>query len=592
MVQSRTHTCNDLRMEHVGQQVKLAGWMENVREVGQNLAFVVLRDFYGTTQIVIETEDMMAAVKGLNKESTISVEGTVRERDSKNPKLPTGDIEVVPSKIEVLGRCQHNELPFQINRSREADETQRLKYRYLDLRNPEVKNNIILRCQVVAALRAAMLDEGFLEITTPILTASSPEGARDYLVPSRKHPGKFYALPQAPQQFKQLLMASGFDRYFQIAPCFRDEDARGDRSPGEFYQLDMEMAFATQEDVFAVLERVLPPIFAKYGKYDTASEAPFMRIPYLEAMDRYGTDKPDLRIDLTLTDATELLAGCGFPPFEHQTVKAIVVTDFQGTRKQIDGLCNEVEVQSGSKAYWFRYDENREIVGGIAKFVQPIKEQVVEALGLTPGCFVGLTAGKLLAAQKTAGVLRNKLGAFCPGHMDVERYEFCWIVDFPMYEIGEESGELEFCHNPFSMPSGGLDTIEKAIKGELDPLSITADQYDLVCNGVELSSGAVRNHDPEIMVKAFWMVGLGEEDVKAKFPAMYHAFTYGAPPHAGIAPGVDRMVMLLAGEDSIREIIPFPMNKNAQDVMMGAPSFVEQKQLDELNIAVTAKEEE
>ena len=592
MVQSRTHTCNDLRMEHVGQHVKIAGWMENVREVGQNLAFLVLRDFYGTTQVVIETEDMMAAVKGLNKESTISIEGVVRERDSKNPHMPTGDIEVVPSKIQVLGRCRHNELPFPINRSREADETQRLKYRYLDLRNPEVKNNIILRCNVVAALRAAMTGEGFLEITTPILTASSPEGARDYLVPSRKHPGKFYALPQAPQQFKQLLMASGFDRYFQIAPCFRDEDARGDRSPGEFYQLDMEMAFATQEDVFAVLERVLPPIFAKYGKYHTASQAPFTRIPYLEAMDKYGSDKPDLRIDLTLTDATDLLAGCGFPPFEHQTVKAIVVTGFQGTRKQIDGICNEVEVQSGEKAYWFRYDENREIVGGIAKFVQHIKEQAAEALGLTPGCFVGLTAGPLLNAQKTAGVLRNKLGAFCPNHMDVERYEFCWIVDFPMYEIGEESGELEFCHNPFSMPSGGLDTIEKAIKGEIDPLSITADQYDLVCNGVELSSGAVRNHDPEIMVKAFWMVGLGEEDVKAKFPAMYHAFTYGAPPHAGIAPGVDRMVMLLAGEDSIREIIPFPMNKNAQDVMMGAPGFVEQKQLDELNIMCTAKEEE
>ena len=590
MVQSRTHTCNDLRLEHAGEQVKLVGWMENVREVGQNLAFVVLRDFYGTTQIVLETEEMMAAVKGLNKESTISVEGVVRERDSKNPKLPTGDIEVVPSKIEVLGRCRHNELPFQINRSREADETARLKYRYLDLRNPEVKNNIILRCQVVAALRAAMLGEGFLEITTPILTASSPEGARDYLVPSRKHPGKFYALPQAPQQFKQLLMASGFDRYFQIAPCFRDEDARGDRSPGEFYQLDMEMAFATQEDVFAVLERVLPPIFAKYGKYNVASQAPFTRIPYLEAMDKYGTDKPDLRIDLTLTDATELLAGCGFPPFEHQTVKAIVVTGFQGTRKQIDKLCADVEVQSGEKAYWFRYDENRELVGGIAKFVQPIKDQVVEALGLTPGCFVGLTAGPLLNAQKTAGVLRNKLGAFCPNHMDVERYEFCWIVDFPMYEIGEESGELEFCHNPFSMPSGGLSTIEKAIAGEIDPLSITADQYDLVCNGVELSSGAVRNHDPEIMVKAFWMVGLGEEDVKAKFPAMYHAFTYGAPPHAGIAPGVDRMVMLLAGEDSIREIIPFPMNKNAQDVMMGAPSFVEPRQLEELNIICTERE--
>ncbi len=592
MVQSRTHTCNDLRLEHAGMQVTIAGWMENVREVGQNLAFLVLRDFYGTTQVVLETEDMVAAVKELNKESTISVEGTVRERDSKNPKLPTGDIEVVPSKIQVLGRCRHNELPFQINRSREADETQRLKYRYLDLRNPEVKNNIILRCNVVAALRAAMLGEGFLEITTPILTASSPEGARDYLVPSRKHPGKFYALPQAPQQFKQLLMASGFDRYFQIAPCFRDEDARGDRSPGEFYQLDMEMAFAGQDDVFAVLERVLPPIFAKYGKYDLASQAPFVRIPYLEAMDKYGSDKPDLRIDLTLADATSLLAGCGFPPFEGNTVKAIVVTDFQGTRKQIDGLCSEVEVQSGNKAYWFRYDENKEIVGGIAKFVQPIKDQVAEALGLTPGCFVGLTAGKLLTAQKTAGVLRSKLGAFCPNHMDAQRYEFCWIVDFPMYEIGEESGELEFCHNPFSMPNGGLEILKKAAAGEVDPLSITAFQYDLVCNGVELSSGAVRNHDPEIMIEAFQLVRLGEEDVKAKFPAMYNAFTYGAPPHAGIAPGVDRMVMLLAGEDSIREIIPFPMNKNAQDVMMGAPSFVEQKQLDELNIACTAKEEE
>ena len=592
MVQSRTHTCNDLRMEHVGQQVKLAGWMENVREVGQNLAFVVLRDFYGATQVVIETEEMMAAVKVLNKESTISVEGVVRERDSKNPKLPTGGIEVVPSKIEVLGRCRHNELPFQINRSREADETQRLKYRYLDLRNPEVKNNIILRCNVVAALRAAMLAEGFLEITTPILTASSPEGARDYLVPSRKHPGKFYALPQAPQQFKQLLMASGFDKYFQIAPCFRDEDARGDRSPGEFYQLDMEMAFAGQDDVFAVLERVLPPIFAKYGKYDTASEAPFLRIPYLEAMDKYGSDKPDLRIDLTLTDATALLSNCGFGPFEGNTVKAIVVTDFSGTRKQIDKLCADVEVQAGEKAYWFRYDENKEIVGGIAKFIQPIKDQVVEALDLTPGCFVGLTAGKLLSAQKTAGVLRNKLGAFCPAHMDAQRYEFCWIVDFPMYEIGEESSQLEFCHNPFSMPNGGLEVLKKAAAGQADPLTITAFQYDLVCNGVELSSGAVRNHDPEIMIEAFQLVRLGEEDVKAKFPAMYNAFTYGAPPHAGIAPGVDRMVMLLAGEDSIREIIPFPMNKNAQDLMMGAPSFVEQKQLDELNIVCTKKEEE
>ena len=592
MVQSRTHACGELRMEHVGQTVTLAGFLENVREVGQNFAFVVLRDFYGVTQVVIETEEMMATVKGLNKESTIQVTGLVRERDSKNPKLPTGDIEVVPTEIKVLGRCRHNELPFPINRSREADETQRLKYRYLDLRNPEVKNNIILRCNVVAALRTAMLGEGFLEITTPILTASSPEGARDYLVPSRKHPGKFYALPQAPQQFKQLLMASGFDRYFQIAPCFRDEDARGDRSPGEFYQLDMEMAFANQEDVFAVLERVLPPIFAKYGTYNVASTAPFVRIPYLEAMDTYGSDKPDLRIDLKLQDATQLLSGCGFGPFEGNTVKAVVVTDFTGTRKQIDGLCSEVEVQSGEKAYWFRYDENGDIVGGISKFVQPIKDQVVSALGLTKGCFVGLTAGKLLTAQKTAGILRSKLGAFCPNHMDKERYEFCWIVDFPMYEIGEESGHLEFCHNPFSMPNGGLEILKKAAAGEVDPLTITAYQYDLVCNGVELSSGAVRNHDPEIMIEAFQLVRLGEDDVKAKFPAMYNAFTYGAPPHAGIAPGVDRMVMLLAGEDSIREIIPFPMNKNAQDVMMGAPSFVDPKQLEELNIACTAQEEE
>ena len=592
MKQSRTHTCGELRLEHAGQTVTLAGFMENVREVGQNFAFVVLRDFYGTTQIVVETADMMEIIKGLNKESTIQVTGTVRERSSKNPNLPTGEIEVVPTDIKVLGRCIYNELPFPINRSRQADESIRLKYRYLDLRNPEVKRNIILRCNVVAAIRAAMMDEGFLEITTPILTASSPEGARDYLVPARKHPGKFYALPQAPQQFKQLLMTAGFDRYFQIAPCFRDEDARGDRSPGEFYQLDMEMAFATQDDVFGVLEKVFPPIFAKYGTYNVASTAPFKRIPFTEAMEKYGSDKPDLRIDLTVTDVTALLGSCGFGPFEGNVVKAIVVTDFSATRKQIDKLCADVEVQSGEKAYWFRTDEKGEITGGIAKFVTPLAEEVKEALGLGPNTFVGLTAGKKSAAQKAAGVLRSKLGALCPGHMDRERYEFCWIVDFPMYEIGEESGELEFCHNPFSMPNGGAEILDKAIRGEIDPLTITAFQYDLVCNGVELSSGAVRNHDPEIMVKAFHLVRLGEEDVKKKFPAMYNAFCYGAPPHAGIAPGIDRMVMLLAGEDSIREIIPFPMNKNAQDLMMGAPSFVEQKQLDELHIAVTEKEED
>jgi len=601
MMQSRTHNCGELRIDNVGESVTLVGWLENMREVGSGLGFVVLRDFYGTTQIVLETEEMVKTAKAINKESTISVKGVVRERSSKNPKQETGDIEVVPESIEILGRCRYNELPFEINHSREADETARLKYRYLDLRNPEVKKNIILRCNVVAALRSAMTEHGFLEITTPILTASSPEGARDYLVPARKHPGKFYALPQAPQQFKQLLMTAGFDRYFQIAPCFRDEDARGDRSPGEFYQLDMEMAFASQEDVFAVIEDVLPPIFAKYGNYDRASGAPFMRIPYLEAMEKYGTDKPDLRIDLTVQDATEVLADCGFGPFATKAedgsatdvrVKAVVISDFKESRKFIDKTIGDVEVQSGNKAYWFRMDENSELVGGIAKFVAPIKDSVVSALGIKTGDLVVLSSGKLGAAQKTAGVVVKTFGAAVPGHMDKEQYTFCWIVDFPMYEIGEESGELEFCHNPFSMPSGGLETLLKAERGEIDPLSITADQYDLVCNGVELSSGAVRNHDPEIMIKAFEMVRLGEEDVKAKFPAMYNAFCYGAPPHAGIAPGVDRMVMLLAGEDSIREIIPFPMNKNAQDVMMGAPGYVTDKQLEELHIKTTAVEEE
>ncbi len=591
MTQSRTHTCNDLRLSDAGAQVKLSGWMENFREVGASLGFVVLRDFYGTTQIVAETEEMVKLFREITKESTISVEGTVRERSAKNANLPTGEIEVVPEKVEVLGRCRFRELPFEINHSREADETARLRYRYLDLRNPAVKANMVLRSRVIAALRQSMTEHGFLEITTPILTASSPEGARDYLVPSRKHPGKFYALPQAPQQFKQLLMTAGFDRYFQIAPCFRDEDARGDRSPGEFYQLDMEMAFATQEDVFAVCEDVLPPIFAEYGLYDRASAAPFPRIPYLEAMDRYGTDKPDLRIDLEVKDATEVLSDCGFEPFAGNTVKAVVISGFQGSRKVIEKTLADVEVVAGQKAYWFRVDENQEIVGGIAKFVTPEKEKVMNALSLKSGDLVVISAGELLSAQKTAGVIIKTFGPVVPGHMDKEQYTFCWIVDFPMYEIGEESGELEFCHNPFSMPSGGMETLLKAERGEIDPLQITADQYDLVCNGIELSSGAVRNHDPEIMVKAFEMVRLGEEDVKAKFPAMYHAFCYGAPPHAGIAPGVDRMVMLLAGEESIREIIPFPMNKNAQDVMMGAPGFVEDRQLKELNIAVTKTEE-
>ena len=590
MVQSRTHTCGELRLSDAGKNVTIVGWMENIREVGNNFAFVVLRDFYGTTQVVIENEEMMNVVKPINKESTISVTGVVRERESKNTKIPTGEIEVVPEKIEILGKCRHNELPFEINRSREADEMQRLKYRYLDLRNPEVKKNIVLRSQVVAELRRLMTEKGFLEITTPILTASSPEGARDYLVPARKHPGKFYALPQAPQQFKQLLMTSGFDRYFQIAPCFRDEDARGDRTPGEFYQLDMEMAFATQADVLTTLEDVLVPVFEKFGKYDRISKAPFRHIPFNEAMERYGSDKPDLRIDLEVQDITAEVQGCGFGPFQNAVVKAVAVDDFTQARKWIDKLLADVEVQTGNKACWVKVDENGNLTGGVSKFLADYKDALTEKLNLKPGSFVCMAAGKKAAAQKTAGVIRTMLGKRVPGHFDEEQYAICWIVDFPMYEVGEESGELEFCHNPFSMPQGGMQALLDA-EGDVEKLlAINADQYDLVVNGYESASGAVRNHDPEIMVKAFQMVGLGEEDVKAKFPAMYNAFTYGAPPHAGAAPGVDRLIMLLTGEESIREVITFPMNKNAQDVMMDAPTTVSQKQLDDVHIAIVETE--
>ena len=590
MMQSRTHNCGELRLSDAGKSVTIVGWLENVREVGANFAFCVLRDFYGTTQVVIENEEMMKLIKPINKESTISVTGTVRERESKNPKLPTGEIEVVPEKIEVLGKCVHNQLPFEINKSKDADENTRLKYRFLDLRNPAVKSNIVLRCQVVAELRRLMTEKGFLEITTPILTASSPEGARDYLVPARNHPGKFYALPQAPQQFKQLLMTSGFDRYFQIAPCFRDEDARADRTPGEFYQLDMEMAFASQADVLSVLEDVLVPVFHKFGKYKRVSAAPFRHIPYNEAMERYGSDKPDLRIDLEIQDITAEVQGCGFTPFEGATVKAVAVDNFTQARKWIDKLLADVEVQTGSKACWVKVDENGNLTGGVSKFLTDCKDALTAKLNLKPGSFVCMAAGKKAVAQKTAGVIRTLLGKRIPGHFDEEQYALCWIVDFPMYEIGEESGALEFCHNPFSMPQGGLKALEDA-EGDMDKLlAIKADQYDLVVNGYESASGAVRNHDPEIMVKAFEMVGLGEADVKAKFPAMYNAFTYGAPPHAGAAPGVDRLIMLLTGEESIREVITFPMNKNAQDLMMGAPTTVDKSQLETVHIAVLEEE--
>ena len=586
---ARSHRCTEVSNKLIGTEVTVMGWVQKRRNLG-SLIFVDLRDRSGILQLVFDqevlSEEDYNKANSLRSEYVVAAVGNVEKRSAAiNENLKTGDIEIKVHTLRILSESETP--PFPIDENQTVKDELRLKYRYLDLRNPAVKGNIVLRSKIVAELRQKMNSLNFMEITTPILTCSSPEGARDYLVPARNHPGKFYALPQAPQQFKQILMASGFDRYFQIAPCFRDEDARADRSPGEFYQLDMEMAFASQEDVFSVVEEVLPPVFEKYGVYKTASKAPFVRIPYLESMDKYGSDKPDLRIDLVLQDATEVMADCGFGPFEGQTVKAIVVDGFTATRKVIDGICAEVEVQTANKAFWFKLDENGELVGGISKFLQDRKEAVIAALGLKPGDFVGLTAGKKLAAQKTAGVLRKLLGAASDKHMKKDCYEFCWIVDFPMYEIGEESGELEFCHNPFSMPQGGMDALNNQ-----DPLDILAYQYDLVCNGVELSSGAVRNHDPEIMIKAFELVGLGEDDVKAKFPAMYNAFCYGAPPHAGIAPGVDRMIMLICGEESIREIIPFPMNKNAMDIMMGAPATVEQKQLDDVHIAIKMPKED
>lgn len=578
----RTHNCGELRKEDAGKKVKLAGWLDSKRDKG-GLLFAVLRDFYGTTQIVVAEEPCLSAFREIPTESTVSVEGTVVLRSAPNEKIPTGLIEIVPEKVEILGKRITNALPFEISHSLEAGEDARLRYRFLDLRNPAVKDKIILRSLLVAELRRLMTEQGFYEISTPILTSSSPEGARDYIVPSRIYPGEFYALPQAPQQYKQLLMCAGFDKYFQIAPCFRDEDARADRSPGEFYQLDIEMAFATQEDVFAVLESVLPPVFAKFsGK--KADKPPFRRIPFREALETYGSDKPDLRNPLVIKDISHLLDGCGFAPVEGKTVKAIAVENFNETRKWIDKTIEDFKIKTeGGAAYWFRLDENGAPVGGISKFLTEKLGALKEALGLKAGCFVALVAeDKLALAQKRAGILRTMLGTGLD-LLEKDVFRFCWIVDFPMYEIGEESGQLEFCHNPFSMPQGGMSAFEK------DPLDILAYQYDIVCNGIELSSGAVRNHDPEIMLKAFSIVGLDKSVVESKFPALYHAFEYGAPPHAGVAPGVDRMVMLICDTVNIREVIAFPMNKNARDLMMNAPAPVEPKQLDDVHIAIDLK---
>lgn len=569
----RTHNCGELRESNVGQKVKVAGWLSGIRDLGA-VVFFVLRDFYGMTQGVASDEETKALVRSIPRESTISVEGEVVRRSSPNPDMPTGMIEIVPSRIEVLGRC-YEQLPFEVASSVQSREDTRLRYRFLDLRNPEVKEKIVFRAKVVSWLRNKMTEMGFLEIATPILTGSSPEGARDFIVPSRLHPGKFYALPQAPQQYKQLLMTSGFDRYFQIAPCFRDEDARADRSPGEFYQLDTEMCFAGQEDVFAVMEEVLTGVFTAFSD-KKVDKGPYRRISYRDAMRDYGTDKPDLRNPLIIKDVTDILSGAA--PFftEDKTVKAVAVENFSETRKFIDALTEKVKQNGAENMYWFRLDDNGAPVGGISKFVGDRLDALRERLGIGAGSFVAIVAEKS-GADKQAGFVRTELGVGLD-LLEKDAYRFCWIVDFPMYEYDDE-GNLTFCHNPFSMPQGGLEALETR-----NPLDILAYQYDSVVNGVELSSGAVRNHEPAIMEKAFEIVGYGKDVIEKKFPALYNAFKFGAPPHAGIAPGVDRIVMLLLGEPNIREVIAFPMDRNARDLLMGAPSEVTERQLADVHI--------
>lgn len=579
----RTHNCGELRQSDEGKHVKLCGWLSSVRDLGA-VIFFVLRDYYGYTQAVVSDEEKKEQIRSIPRESTISIEGKVVLRSAPNKDMPTGMIEIEPEKIELLGKC-YELLPFEIATSTQSREDVRLKYRFLDLRNPDVKEKIVFRSKVVSWLRNKMTSLGFLEITTPILTSSSPEGARDYIVPSRLYPGHFYALPQAPQQYKQLLMASGFDKYFQIAPCFRDEDARADRSPGEFYQLDTEMCFATQEDVFAVMEDVLSGVFKEFSpKNYKVDEGPFRRITYRDAMRDYGSDKPDLRNPLIIKDVTDILSGKA-PFFEKgKTVKAIAVNDFKETRKWIDALVEKAKLNGASNMYWFKLDEKGELAGGIAKFLADSKDALVERLGLKAGGFVAILAEEK-GVEKQAGYVRTELGVGLD-LLEKDAFRFCWIVDFPMYEYDDE-GNLGFCHNPFSMPQGGLDALNS-----MDPLDIVAYQYDSVVNGVELSSGAVRNHEPAIMEKAFEIVGYGKEVIEEKFSALYNAFKFGAPPHAGIAPGVDRIVMLLANEPSIREIITFPMDRNARDVLMGAPSTVTEKQLREVHIKIDLPKEE
>ena len=580
----RTKTCGELNIKNVKEHVELAGWIQKIRDLG-GMTFIDLRDEFGITQIVVNDEELKKFVKELHTESCIHIEGEVVERASKNPHMKTGDIEVVAQEIEVLGKCK-NVLPFEINTDQEVREDLRLEYRFLDLRNEKLHNNILLRSKILKTIRDKMDELGFTEIQTPILANSSPEGARDYLVPSRLNPGEFYALPQAPQQFKQLLMVSGFNKYYQIAPCFRDEDPRADRAPGEFYQLDFEMSFATQEDVFKVIEEVVPYTFEKFTDWKV-DKGPFVRIPYKEAMEKYGIDKPDLRNPLIIQDVTEVFKGSDFNAFKDKTIKAIIVPNgAEQGRKFFDKMGEFATTDEvGAKGLaWTKLDNEGNVQGGIAKFItDEIKEKLEKDFGLEKNASIFFIADEFEKAQKIAGLVRIELGK----RLDlIEKgvYKFCFIVDFPMYELSDE-GTIDFSHNPFSMPQGGLEALENK-----DPLDILAYQYDLVCNGYEMASGAVRNHDPEIMVKAFEIAGYSEEDVKNRFGALYNAFQYGTPPHAGAAPGIDRMIMLIADSQNIREVIAFPKNKKARDLLMRAPSVVTEQQLKDVHIKLDLDE--
>lgn len=572
----RTHTCNELTLNDLGKTVSLAGWVDTVRDHG-GVAFVDLRDQYGVTQVVMHDD---ALLKGLHKECVISITGEVVKRDAEtvNPKIPTGELEVTVTDVQILGACE-NALPFDVSESTDTREDVRLTYRFLDLRNQKMHDNILFRSKVVSFLRKKMESLGFPEINTPILTCSSPEGARDYIIPSRKHEGKFYALPQAPQQFKQLLMVSGFDKYFQIAPCFRDEDARADRSPGEFYQLDFEMAFATQEDVFAVAEEVLYDTFQTFGGGKAVSPAPFRRIPFEEAMLKYGTDKPDLRNPLEITDLTDFFRDVEFKPFQGKPVRGIVAPGCGKMSKSFFEKMLEYATSIGMKGLgYLTVLEDGSFKGPIAKFLSDEKKATLTsdlALKTDDTLFFICDAPKVV--NLLAGQIRTALGERM-NIIDKDRFDMCFITDFPMYEKNDE-GKLDFTHNPFSMPQGEMDALLNQ-----DPLTIKAYQYDIVCNGVELSSGAVRNHRPDVMVKAFELAGYSAEEVEKRFGALFRAFHYGAPPHAGMAPGVDRMLMLLKDEENIREVIAFPMNSNAQDMLLGAPNTVSEQQLREVHI--------